>query len=314
MQKATDADIIEASKLGVTAGARSLNLSIRQFHHRRRCVEAKLGISLESPFTHGGAVKAEHRQTPERQQIGVRDGMVLIGSDWHIWPGPASLMQRAMLAFAKEFKPLALVANGDVLDFCSISRHPPIGWENQPTPQEEIEAAQDQLHALEMATPRNCVLLWTLGNHDMRFESTIASKLPELAKLKGIHLKDHFNPRWIPCWSVWINDVVVKHRWKGGIHAGHNNTLGSGRTMVTGHLHSAKVTPYTDYDGDRYGVDTGCMADVMGPQFLYIEDNPRNWRQAFCVLTFKGGRLLPPELVTRWSDDEVVFRGETISV
>jgi hypothetical protein len=35
---------------------------------------------------------------------------------------------------------------------------------------------------------------------------------------------------------------------------------------------------------------------------------------AFVVLTFKGGKLLPPELVTRWADGEVCFRGEIIKV
>jgi hypothetical protein len=48
-----------------------------------------------------------------------------------------------------------------------------------------------------------------------------------------------------------------KHRMKGGIHAAHNNTLHAGTTMVTGHLHSVKVTPFSDYNGTRWDVDTG---------------------------------------------------------
>jgi hypothetical protein len=41
-----------------------------------------------------------------------------------------------------------------------------------------------------------------------------------------------------------VNDsVMVKHRWKGGIHATHNNAVESGVSFCTGHLHSAKVTP-----------------------------------------------------------------------
>jgi hypothetical protein len=119
---------------------------------------------------------------------------------------------------------------------------------------------------------------------------------------------------WKPCWSTWINDdVVVKHRFKGGMHAPQNNTLWSGRTMVTGHLHSAKVQPITDYNGTRYGVDTGCLAETFGEQFRdYTEDNPRNWRSGFCVLTFKGGKLLQPELVLAWDERHVEFRGEVI--
>ncbi len=101
------------------------------------------------------------------------------------------------------------------------------------------------------------------------------------------------------------------------MHAPHNNTLWAGRTMVTGHLHSQKVQPITDYNATRWGVDTGCIAYPYGPQFIhYTESNPLNWIAGFAVFTFRGGKLLPPELVSVWSHkrDEVVFRGKIIKV
>ena len=111
-------------------------------------------------------------------------------------------------------------------------------------------------------------MVWTLGNHDGRFETRLATVAREYAELHGVSLKDHF-PAWGACWAAWINnDVVVKHRYKGGVHATHNNTMWAGKTIVTGHLHSAKVTPFDDYDGTRYGVDCGCLADPYGDQFL----------------------------------------------
>ena len=147
-----------------------------------------------------------------------------------------------------------------------------------------------------------------------RYETRLATIAPEFAKIHGFHLKDHF-PEWEPCWSVWINDdVVVKHRFKGGIHAPWNNTIYAGRTMVTGHLHSQKVMPFTDYNGTRWGVDAGTMADPDGPQFEYLEDNPRNWRQGFCILTFKNGVLLQPELVRVHAPNVLDFRGELINI
>jgi hypothetical protein len=85
--------------------------------------------------------------------------------------------------------------------------------------------------------------------------------------------------------------------------------------MVTGHLHSLKVTPYTDYNGIRYGVDTGTLADIYGPQFEnYLEQNPINWRSGFAVLTFKNGVLLMPELAMVHTKDTIQFRGEVINV
>jgi hypothetical protein len=130
-----------------------------------------------------------------------------------------------------------------------------------------------------------------------------------------MHLRDHF-PRWVPCWAAWINDdVVVKHRYKGGTHAAHNNTLYAGKTMVTGHLHALKVSPFNDYHGTRWGVDTGTIADPQGPQFVdYTEDNPKDWRAGFVVLTFKDGELLWPEVVRVMDDEHVDFRGKVIRV
>ena len=148
-----------------------------------------------------------------------------------------------------------------------------------------------------------------------RFETKIANVAPEYAKVHGVHLKDHF-PEWEPCWSVWVNDsCAIKHRFKGGIHATHNNIIASGKSMVTGHLHSLKVTPYSDYNGTRYGVDTGTLADPYGPQFVnYTEDNPVNWRSGFVVLTFKDGELLWPEVVSVMGPGKVQFRGQVVNV
>jgi hypothetical protein len=85
--------------------------------------------------------------------------------------------------------------------------------------------------------------------------------------------------------------------------------------MVTGHLHSQKVTPFTDYTGTRWGVDTGCLADPDHAAFTdYTEDAPKNWRSGFAVLTFYKDRLLPPELVTVFDANHVTFRGQVIRV
>jgi hypothetical protein len=86
--------------------------------------------------------------------------------------------------------------------------------------------------------------------------------------------------------------------------------------MVTGHLHSLKVTPWTDYTGDRYGVDTGTMSAIGGDKYLYTEDAAVNWRSGFAILTFRDGELMPPELVQVINEDDglVFFRGEVIIV
>ena len=154
-----------------------------------------------------------------------------------------------------------------------------------------------------------------MGNHDARYESLIVNKAPELQGLMGTQLRDYF-PLWQPCYSLWINqDTVIKHRYKGGAMAGRNNTLHGGVNFVTGHTHVGAVNLLTDYNGTRYGVDTGTLADPVGPQFIdYLEDNPTNWRSGFAILTFWHGHLLQPELVQVFDKDHIEFRGNVINV
>jgi hypothetical protein len=302
-------------EVGPTEAARRAGQSGRgkNWTSKLRRVEQALGRPLVPRNQTGRYAQRVTSIFPERVEYELKNGIALIISDLHIWPGPRPIMQRAFVKFCKDLEPSIVILNGDVVDMAAVSRHPPINWEKLPTVQEEIESAQDYLHEIEMACGRGVPKVWTLGNHDARFETRLAVVAPEYAKLKGVHLKDHF-PNWEGAWSCWLNDdVQVKHRFKGGMHAPQNNVLWSGMSMVTGHLHAAKVYPLNT-DRTKYGIDTGTGADTFGPQFIYMEDNPRNWRSAFGVLTFRDKKLLFPELVTVWSETEVQFRGAVIKV
>jgi hypothetical protein len=247
-----------------------------------------------------------------RVNLTVKNGIVLVGSDGHYWPGKASTAHRAFVQFCKKLKPVAVIMNGDAFDGATVSRHAG-GWEENPTVKQELDIVKERLGEIEAATPRSR-LIWPWGNHDARYELRLATVAREYANVAGMHLKDHF-PKWEPCWGVWINgEVVVKHRYKGGTHAAYNNALSSGKTMITGHQHAANVTRVSDYNGYRWGVDAGCLADPGGPQFGYTEDNPRNHHSGFAVLTFRDGELMWPEIVYVIADGKVGFRGEIINV
>lgn len=306
----SDADFIsEFLLLGGTGLAKKYHVTERSVYARRAALSSRFDKHIPAPSDFGNV--DDH---PEHVDLTIKNGYVIVGSDFHIWPGVNGPALRAFKKLVDDIRPSAVILNGDVLDFPRISRHPPIGWENTPSPQQEIEAAQDHLSDIEKAS-RRARKIWTLGNHDSRFETKLATVAPEFAKVAGIHLKDHF-ALWEPGWLARINgNTVVKHRWKGGVHATHNNTVNSGVTMVTGHLHSQKVTPFTDYNGTRYGVDTGCVADPAHRAFTgYTEGNPLNWRSGFCLLHYIEGRLLEPQLVSVWDEKHVQYRGELIKV
>ena len=315
-QKGTDQDFVHLYRtVGPAATAKHLTTSLRQIHRRRARIERTLNIAVNPPPDLQTWTLRPRKEYPHRLMKTVKDGVVLIGSDAHYWPGLITTAHRAFVHFCGELKPQIIVKNGDVIDGAGISRHAPIGWEDRPALIEEIEAARERLGEIRNACPK-AEFIWPLGNHDARYESRLAAVAPEYAKMHGVHLKDHFGPEWQPCWSAWINDdVVVKHRFKSGIHAPHNNTMWAGKTIITGHLHSLKVMPISDYNGTRYGVDCGTLAEPYGPQFVhYTEDNPVNWRSGFVVLTFNNGVLLPPELVTVMAEGRVAWRGQVVHI
>jgi len=290
--------------------AKATGLSERRVHTRRRAIENKLNISLKSG-------KAVHIQKA-RHEAGLTDGIAIIFSDAHFWPGLRTTAFKGLLWAINELKPHIVVANGDIFDGSSISRHARINWSAVPNVKQELQACQEALKEIEDACEKarhHTQLIWPLGNHDSRFESRLSEAAPQFEGVGGTALKDHF-PKWHPCWSCWLSDsVVVKHRYKNGVHATHTNTLNSGVTTITGHLHSLKVTPFGDYNGTRWGVDTGTLAEIDGPQFIdYLEDGPVNWRSGFAVITMKDGKPLWPELVSKYAEGIINFRGQLIDV
>lgn len=285
--------------------------TIRAVAWRRRSLEKKLGITLHSAAINSERNAALRRKNSRRLDLTMREGTILIGSDAHIWPGPLTTAQRGFLEIAKRLKPEVIILNGDVFDGAKISRHPAGIWDQEARPnvKQELEACQSFVSQLK-ASKR----IWTWGNHDARLEYTLAAMVPDYQGVPGFALRDHF-PEWDFCMAVFVNDnLVIKHRLANGVHAVYNNTVKSGRSIVTGHLHSLKVTPWTDYNGTRYGVDSGTLADPESKQFDYAEENPANHRSGFVVLTLRDSKPLMPELVQVWDEDHVEFRGELIAV
>jgi len=291
--------------------AKILAISERHAHTKRRQIEGRLKVELSSQGIKAHVQKARHH-------AGLTDGVALVFSDAHFWPGIRTTAFKGLLWAINTLKPHVVVANGDIFDGASISRFPRIGWTHRPNVKQELDACQEAMREIEEACEKarhHTQLVWPLGNHDSRFETRLAQAAPEFENVQGTNLKDHF-PKWHPCWTCWLSEnVVIKHRYKNGIHATHNNTVNSGTSIVTGHLHSLKVTPFGDYNGTRWGVDTGTLAEIDGPQFLdYLEDSPVNWRSGFAVLTMKDNKLLWPELVSKHSEGIIDFRGSLIDV
>lgn len=305
--KVTDEQFVDAFKrLGSPLKVSEFfGVDLRNVYRRRNRIEARLGIVLSS-FERD----TTGRQRIELPRVGIRQlanvtGPVVIFGDAHWWPGQEkTVAHRALLRIIEEVQPAMIVANGDLLDLPVSSRHPPLGYGTTPTHDvaQEIGVAQEYLAEIEARAPHNCLLVWNLGNHDVRLAARIAANAPELATLKGVRLEDHF-PAWAMGMSLLVNgNVMIKHRPpKGGIHSTYGSIVASGLDCtVCNHLHALRITPLTTYRPRRaYGVDAGTLADPgpRSPQFEYAEDAVLGWASGFAVLTINpDGTILPPEL------------------
>jgi hypothetical protein len=313
MKYSTDEEFIRVWQelKSATKVAEFFKQDVRSVYTRRKSMEEKYKISLDASSRN---FKPTRLVTPGnmRRELNIDFGMVVVFSDAHFWPDEPTPAYRALLKFLEMHKQdiVCVVNNGDAFDGASISRFPSINFNKLPTVKEELEACQISLTEIENRVLKQTPLIWPMGNHDARYEQLIVNKAPELQGLKGTQLRDYF-PLWQPCYSFWVNgDTVIKHRYKGGSMAGRNNTIHGGINFVTGHTHVGCVNPFTDYNGTRYGVQTGTLANPLGRQFEYAEDSPKDWMACFAVLTFYDGKLLMPELCKVWDDDHFEFRGQ----
>ncbi len=295
-----------ASGRSPSAMSKAVGITERSIYARRRKLE---GVASTALPTAGDGPANDYLQ---RIEISNFTGVAIVSSDHHYWPRQgASVAHRALVEVTKELKPNLNILNGDVFDGAKLSRFPRNGWEYQPKVPDELEEAKARTDEIHHACRRSRKLR-TIGNHCIRFDRHLAAHAGDVDGIAGARLKDHL-PVWDECVSVFINGhTMVKHRFHGGIHAAYNNTLRSGTSIVTGHTHHLEVKPWGDYRGRRYGVQTGAIADVAGPQFGYTEDNPSAWCSGFAVLTFdKAGRLLYPELC-EIIEGTAYFRGQVV--
>ena len=161
-RKVSDEEILGAWQKNPSAVALARIFGTSQRAMKSRLADMRTrGISLPSPDPrspnyaykedwghwqhldqHPGVVTAE-----------VKDGVVMVGSDSHYWPGEPSTAHRAFVLLCRKFDPKVVIKNGDELDFPRLSRFAPIGWEKRPEVIQEIETTQERLTEIEKAAP-----------------------------------------------------------------------------------------------------------------------------------------------------------------
>ncbi len=129
VRKVSDEDVINVLKAtgSPTKAAKILGISERNLYWRRQLIEEKHGVSL--PAYANKKQKIFPTLIPEDRKVikhYVENGVVMVGSDAHYWPGEASVAHQAFVKLAKEIKPHTIVINGDLFDGARISKHDPL--------------------------------------------------------------------------------------------------------------------------------------------------------------------------------------------
>lgn len=106
-----------------TEVAKVTGTTIRAVMARRKNIEKK-GIEL-STTSDRAQVAVKIKSFAQRRSIGVHSGVVIVFSDAHYWPGHPSIAHYALLETCRVIKPKVVIANGDLLDGVTISRHEP---------------------------------------------------------------------------------------------------------------------------------------------------------------------------------------------
>jgi hypothetical protein len=89
----------------------------------------------------------------------LRDGIVVVFSDAHYWPGPATIAHKALLAVIQNLKPAIVIANGDVFDGSRVSRHDALYKQECPSPKEEVEACVERMTEIEDASKNSTFIV-----------------------------------------------------------------------------------------------------------------------------------------------------------
>ena len=288
--------------------AKELGLDTRGVHRRKKNLEQKLEIFLRSNSPKSPSFyRREHNQ---RTDCTMENGTIVVASDAHYWPGVASTAHQAFVQVIKDIKPQMVVLNGDMFDGSSISRYPKSTWGRTPSVKEELDAVTERLDEIKKAA-KGAKRWWLLGNHDMRYESRLANLVPQFEGVPGFSLQEQFSD-WPMSISMFVNNnLMIKHRYHNGLHATYNNALKSGVSICTGHLHRLQATILTDYNGTRWGIDTGTLGETVGEHLSYGEDNPANHCAGFAVLTIVDGQLVHPEFCSV-QGDRAFFRGREV--
>jgi predicted phosphodiesterase len=202
---------------------------------------------------------------------------ILIISDLHI-PYHNDDAVFAALEYGLDQKVDTIIINGDLIDFATISRHEKDMRKR--SVKYEIDCTRVFLKGLRAMFPK-ALIVWSYGNHDLRYDKYIMQKAPEIFDIELIQLHELLKLRDLNI--IKIDSTQYIYAGKLAIFHGHETGLTSGgvnparslrlklnKSAVTSHFHRETKDMGKNLDEHPYSCfSIGCLCDLH-PAYMPI--------------------------------------------
>jgi predicted phosphodiesterase len=219
---------------------------------------------------------------------------LLVLSDLHI-PYQSNRAIEAALKHGDQFKPNAILLNGDLLDFYQLSR-----FDRDPTMPKvsaELEGGRQFWNCIRARFPR-AKLYFKIGNHDLRFTTYIFQAAPLLSDIPDI-VHGWEGPCGIRENKVTVIDdkrivmagrlpILHGHELSTGAFAPINPARGAAmrthHTIMVSHSHQSSGHPITNmFHDEAFAWSIGCLCG-LSPRYRIVN----SWNWGFATVTVKG--------------------------
>jgi predicted phosphodiesterase len=202
---------------------------------------------------------------------------ILIISDLHI-PYHNDDAVFAALEYGLDQEVDTIIINGDLIDFATISRHEKDMRKR--SVKYEIDCTRVFLKGLRAMFPK-ALIVWSYGNHDLRYDKYIMQKAPEIYDIELIQLHELLKLRDLNI--IKVDSTQYIYAGKLAIFHGHETGLTSGgvnparslrlklnKSAVTSHFHRETKDMGKNLDEHPYSCfSIGCLCDLH-PAYLPI--------------------------------------------
>ena len=222
---------------------------------------------------------------------------VLLISDIHV-PYQDNEAIKVAVEYGKKSKINCIFINGDLIDFHMISRF--VHLERKPDIAYELKATRKFLKYLNHEFPK-VPIYFLFGNHDLRLQTFLASKAPELLDMSEFKLEVLLDAK--SCNMTVIDDTVLVKMGKLAVTHGHLLSKGfiapvnaarglflkAKASSIMSHVHKVSTHSETNINGKTITTySTGCLCE-LNPRYSPYANN---FSHGFAHVKFqKGGNF-----------------------